>query len=305
MEKLNLQLLFDLCKINRPSDKEYRMVTYILNYVYKLEGITIEQDAERNLFITKNTTNPETYPVIVAHMDEVFSSTLSKKIKIEGDYISGYNIINNKRQQCGLGLDDAFGIYCALHLLKRLPNLKVVFTTQEEMGCIGANEAAYNVEFFANVRYMLQADRRGNSDLITHTNGMDVTSDKFLTDIAPLMKKYGYKIARGTMTDVGTLKEEVHVSACNISCGYYKAHTAKEYGKLSELQKCLNFMYDIVTICTEVYPHTAQIPVYNYPVQTYPATTSTNTTPEGFQKYALPCDYCQTFDCARCNLWYQ
>lgn len=297
MEQLDLGLLRKLCEIHHYSGEEYTMITFVLNEIYKIEGITVELDEQSNLFITKNTTDPDTYPVVIAHLDEVLKYKGKKQVKIKKDTILGFFEKNGIKQRCGLGLDDAFGIYCALHLLSILPDLKVVLTTKEEMGCIGAETAAFNYQFFENARFMLQADRRGSSDLITYTNGWEVTSPQFLEDITPLMHKYNYKEARGTMTDIGTLKDIVNVSACNISCGYYSAHTHNEYGKLSELANCLNFMYEIILTCTKVYPHQSEIiPInINYTKQK----SCSATFPEWL------CYECTDFDCQHCDLIYQ
>lgn len=123
--------------------------------------------------------------------------------------------------------------------------------------------AALNDEFFKDCRFLLEADRTGSSDLITYTNGIVVTSEEFLKDIDPLLEKYKYREARGTMTDIGTLKEFIDLSAVNISCGYYCAHTHNEYGNIKELENCLNFIIDIIKLNDKVYPHKADL-TYSY-----------------------------------------
>ena len=299
MEQLNLEVLKILCEIEHPSGKEQAMISFILNFCYAIEGISIELDEENNLFVTKNTTNPDKFPCLVAHLDEILKYEGRKCARIKGNKIYGY--YKNTGKQCGLGLDDCFGIYICLHCLYILPDLKVCFPSKEELGCLGAEIASLNIDFFDDCRFLLQADRMGGQDLITHTNGIDVTSSEFLKDIDPLLEKYKYKEARGTMTDIGTLKENINLSAVNISCGYYYAHTHKEYGNLTELQNCLNFIIDIIRLNDKVYEHTADLR-YSYSRFTYPSyyDYKYNSDEEFYHSLADYCEKCATYDCDHC-----
>lgn len=229
------------------------MILFITKFCLAQKDVDVETDGARNLFITKNTTNPDVYPCLIAHMDEVPRYTNDREIVVKKDKIFGRYV--GTKQQCGLGADDKNGIYIALHLLTILPNMKICFTTEEEVGCIGARTAAYNLEFFQDCQFLIEPDRRGANDLITRTNGLNVTSKEFLDDVADIMKKYKFSEAVGTMTDIGDLVETTKLSAVNVSCGYYNAHTHQEYTKLSELQNTLNFIYEIVTLNNKAYPH--------------------------------------------------
>ena len=302
LEQLNLDLLKSLCELIHPSGKEAAMTTFIMNYCYKIEGITVEFDEDWNLFITKNTTNPESFPCLVAHQDEILRYTGLKRVRIKGNKIYGYYVNNGK--QCGLGLDDCFGIYICLHLLKTQPDLKICFTVQEEYGCLGAETAALNIDFFDNCRYLIEPDRRGGSDLITRTNGLDVTSDEFLKDIDSLLEKYKYKEAIGTMTDIGTLKENVNLSAINVSCGYYNAHTHAEYGNLTELQKCLNFINEVINNNDKIYPHTCKLRWHSsIKDDKYTLIADLEDDTDYYNRLADQCATCRDFDCENCKLW--
>lgn len=314
MEQINRDLLIDLCEIVHPSGREQEMISYILNYCYRIPGITLFLDEENNLFVTKNTTDPETYPCLVSHTDEILKYTGTKRARIKNNKIYGFYERSGK--QCGLGLDDSFGVYVCLHLLNVCPDLKCVFCAKEELGCVGSDIAALNIDYFDNVRFLLQADRMGDSDLITHTNGIDVTSDEFLKDIDHLLEKYHYKEARGTMTDIGALKENVNVSAVNISCGYYHAHTHNEYGDLRALTKCLNFILEIINLNDKVYEHKSDLSysyghysslAYHYgydPYEEYDGWAlqynSKKTEEDFYSDLADACEKCTTFDCMRC-----
>lgn len=302
--KVNLKLLQRLYLIDHESTNEHDMISFILNYCYKIPHLTFAIDSERNLFITKNTTNPENYACVVAHMDTVHSFTSARELVIRNGVISARYI--KSRIQCGLNADDCNGILVALQLLETLPNLKVCFTTQEEIGGRGADVAADNIEFFLDVRYLIQADRRGKDDLITHTNGINSASEKFVEDIQPLMKKYGYSEGTGTFTDIGVLANELLISGVNVSCGYYNEHTFRECCNISELNNCLNFIHDIIVSLDgqeTIYVIKAQKPYgssYGYGYSKYDyGNYKYDDSPD--DSYDLPCDHCSDQDCMHCK----
>ena len=299
--KVNLKLLKRLYLIDHISCEEHDMISFILNYCYKIPHLTFSMDKESNLFITKNTTNPEKYACVVAHMDTVHDFASARELVIHNGIISARYIKSGI--QCGLNADDCNGILVALQLLETLPNLKVCFTTQEEMGGVGAREAANNIEFFLDVQYLIQADRRGNSDLITHTNGINSASEKFVEDIQSLMDKYNYSEKTGTFTDIGVLADELLISGVNVSCGYYNEHTFRETCNISELNNCLNFIHDIIVTLDNqdaMYSIQSQKSYKHYSNTGYNYSNYThNDSPN--DDYTLPCDYCIDQDCMHCK----
>lgn len=327
--KLDLKLLKKLCLITSPSRNEHPMISFIINYCYNIPNLTFEIDHYNNLFITKNTTNPEYYSCMIAHLDQIVTSKGPYGISVHAGLITGYHKVD--KSPCSLGLDDKAGVCIALQLLKELPDLKVIFTTEEEMGAIGAREAAANIDFLSNIRYFLQADRKGNSDFITHTNGIDVSSSEFIKRLTPIMQKYDYKQAVGTLTDVGEFCEELGISGCNLSCGYYLAHTSKEYGIIADIQKCLDLVEEILTTVVEDKTYTLEVKKswysknYNYEDDPYgiyneygdydfdwkpdesawekynsACEKAENEFPKELNPDEIPCDYCKDMDCMHC-----
>ena len=274
--KVNLKLLKDLYLINHPSGSENPMISFILNYCYKIPKLKFELDHYNNLFITKNTTNPEHYICIVAHLDSVHNILVPREIRMRNGII--YSVLAGTNVKCGLNADDCNGILVALQLLEKVPNLKVCFTTEEEIGGTGASETKYNQEFFKDVNCFIQADRRGSSDLIYFTNGVIAASSDFIADIADTMDKYRYNLAEGTFTDIGIMSQAIGISGVNVSCGYYNEHTREEKCILSELENCLNFIYEIVM---------------TLPDKKYVLDNSTK----------CPCDECSDFDCFNCSYY--
>ena len=309
--KLDLKLLKRLLVIDHPSKQEWPMISFIMNECYRIGNLEFEMDSYANIFIKKNTTNPEFYPCVVAHMDCVKPHS-KKEVKIKNGKIFGRNPVSGK--QIGLGMDDANGICVALQLLKVIPNLKVCFTTEEECGFLGAEAASDNIDFFCDVSYFIQADRHGKSDLITYTNCIYATSELWLQEITPIMAKYKYSEEYGIGTDIGVLAETLQLSAVNVSCGYYREHTDSEYTVISELENCLNFIEEIINTVPvdKQYEIVIDYKAYNRYYGTRwdfePDYSSYGSKPKliGNNDYPrewdddLPCSKCKDFDCMNC-----
>ena len=62
-----------------------------------------------------------------------------------------------------------------------------------------------------------------------------------------LLSEFNYQLVEGGKTDVVELKMRgLKIPVCNISCGYYNAHTSEEYTIFSELQHSLRFVKAII-----------------------------------------------------------
>lgn len=247
---LDWRLLKKLYAIHSPSGKEERMMNFLISYLKSLPGnIKLGKDSYGNLYAIKG--EAETYPCVVCHIDQVqrIHSKDFKAIETR-DIIFGYSPSNHQIE--GLGADDKNGIFIALEVLKKYDCLKAVFFKEEETGCRGSSQC--ELSFFEDCRFVIECDRRGNSDLITSIGCTDLCNERFIQDIEP--EKWGYKEEQGMMTDVETLKERgLSVSAVNISCGYYNPHTDEEVTVKRDLEKCWKFVQHIIEDCTETYPH--------------------------------------------------
>ena len=249
-----MKLLKNLYEIHSPSGKEQKMKRFIKTYINKnIPGCIIETDKTGNMYITKG--DALSFPCIVAHLDQV-QRVHSKDFKaIETDeIIFGYSKKN--RQIEGIGADDANGIWICLKMLEKYESLKVVLFIEEEIGCIGSSQA--DMTFFEDTRYVLQCDRRGNSDFITTIGWTQICSQEFI-DLIPL-EQFGYNEETGMMTDVEALKENgLSVSAINMSCGYYQPHTNEEITVKSDLLKCQTLVEWIIEHLTDPkYPHSRE-----------------------------------------------
>ena len=246
---IDWRLLKKLYAIHSPSGKEDKMIAFLVSYLKSLPGVKVGSDSYGNLYAWKG--ESETYPCIVAHLDQVQRNHPRDFRAIETrDIIFGFSA--NEHSICGLGADDKNGITICFEAIKKYDCMKVVFFKEEETGCHGSSRA--EMKFFEDCRYVIQCDRRGNSDLITNIGCSDLCSEKFIQDIDP--EKWGYKEETGMMTDVEALKERgLSVSAINMSCGYYNPHTDEEITVKRDLEKCWKFVQHIIEDCTETYPH--------------------------------------------------
>ena len=125
-------------------------------------------------------------------------------------------------------------MFICLECLKKYDSIKVVFSERRRPDAGGSSEAV--MSFFDDVRFVIQPDRKGNSDLITSIGYSDLCSEKFIEALEP--ENWGYREGNGLMTDILTLKEKgLEVSCLNVSCGYYNAHTDEEITVKKDLMK--------------------------------------------------------------------
>ena len=245
-----MKLLMDLYKIDSPSGHEDDMISFITSYLDRI-NVGYWTDELGNIYAAKGVSKH--YPCLVSHMDEVHVNKPRgyKPVNFKGEVVFGYDTY--RKNFIGIGADDKNGIWICLKSLKRAEVLKCVFFVQEEVGRIGSGRC--EMSFFDDCRFVLQCDRKGNSDFINSIDGTDLCSEEFMYDA--LSRSYGYSESHGLVTDVYTLKRRgLKVSCANISCGYYNPHTADEYTRVGDLRKCLRLVTNIIEKCTKVYHHT-------------------------------------------------
>lgn len=258
----DFSLLKKLFCIHSKSGREGKIRKFIWNWIKQnVPGAKIVCDKPGNLYVTKG--KSETYPCIVAHMDQVQERHSKDFIAYEAEgIIIGFS--PKRKEQQGLGADDKVGLWIGLMCLQKFDCLKLAFFVEEEVGCRGSDKA--DMDFFNDCRFVIEPDRREHEDLITQIGWTSLCSDDFLKDIG--YKKFGYKETDGMMTDIETLKDNgLAVSCINLSCGYYKPHTEQEFVYKPAVSNCLAFVEHIIETCTKVYPHvddTAYLERHNY-----------------------------------------
>lgn len=161
--------------------------------------------------------------LVVAHMDTVFEEP-PKKIFYSTKEDKIFNPCG------GLGGDDRCGIYAIMRLLEKY-RPHVLFTEDEEIGCLGAEKT---VEKLAkpNVKYIIEFDRRGSDDCVFY----DCGNGEFIDYV----ESFGFVTDFGTCSDISVLGSAWDIASVNLSSGYYNEHTEEEYIIFNELQKTIN-----------------------------------------------------------------
>ena len=160
--------------------------------------------------------------LLTAHMDTVFEEP-PKRVFYKEKEDKIYN------PDGGLGGDDRCGIYAIMKLLKKY-RPHVLFTEDEEIGCIGAEKAVEKLNI-PDVKYIIEFDRRGKNDCVFY----DCGNKRFMDYV----ESFGFKKDYGTFSDISILGSEWDIAAVNLSCGYYNEHTVKEYIIFNQLLKTI------------------------------------------------------------------
>lgn len=172
-----------------------------------------------------------TIPVLlVAHMD-----TVHKKVP-KDICVSDTGIIMSPQ---GIGGDDRCGIMAILEIIQHL-KCSVLFTEDEEIGCVGASKFA-NTKICKSldVNFIVEIDRRGSNDAVFY----ECDNPEFQSTI----EQYGFVTKYGSFSDICVIAPEMGVAAVNISSGYYNEHQIEEYVNINELFHNIDRLIDLIT----------------------------------------------------------
>jgi hypothetical protein len=217
-------------------------------------GMSTNQDKEGNITGIKGNGNGA--PLLVAHMD-TFKNSPPDSVHFCNNWMIALDATG---RQTYLGADDRAGVYAVLAIADVIPNVMVLFCVDEEIGCIGSS--CFDVDSIPAPGIMLSFDRRGKSDAIDHTNGVQVCSKAFKHDVLPVLKRFHYAFETGSCTDIGELKiNGIKASALNLSIGYYREHSTGESLNLGHFTRAMNLG---LALCEwskgKSYPHKVKRP---------------------------------------------
>jgi hypothetical protein len=125
----------------------------------------------------------------------------------------------------GVGADDRAGIFAILEIVRRGLKPFILFTDEEEKGCIGAQKAA-KVLGKPNIKYMIELDRKNDKDSVYYQCD-NLAFSKYVN-------AFGFVEATGSSSDIAKLGPAWKLAAVNLSTGYYNAHSKEEYLKVRE-----------------------------------------------------------------------
>lgn len=245
IKEVGTKFLCQLFDFQTPTGNKKQQFAYldwiVKNFIEKNNiDCIIERDEYGGMYITKG--NANIYPCVISHIDTVHYYDKHMKSYVCGDYI----IAMSEGEQCGLGADPKNGVYILLQLLLHFDNIKCVLFLDEEQG--GKNSNVANMTFFEDCSFVMQFDRRSyTTDVIEHSNGIQVLSEEFKKMIFPSMKEYGYSFNDGTFTDVGVLTNKgIGINTFNVSNGSFNEHYENETCGINHLLNALNFGIDII-----------------------------------------------------------
>ena len=242
--KIDTKTLWRILSTESESHNCEGMAALMVELLGVKKSVKIWRDSLGNVYAVKGSAT--VYPCIVAHLDTVHDITGETITPVQiGERVMGVHA--SSMSQTGVGGDDKCGLYAALHCLRELPACKIALFVDEEVGCIGSGAA--DMDFFRDVSFVLQADRRGGRDFVTSIGGTPLASADWLAAIKPLLDAHGMTCTAGAMTDVEALRDNgIGVCVANMSAGYYEPHTSGEYIHLGELANICGLM---LAICRE------------------------------------------------------
>ena len=149
---------------------------------------------------------------LVAHMDTVF-----KDPPVEIFFDPRHNAMISPD---GLGADDRAGVFAIIQIIRSGLRPHVIFTTDEEMGGIGASVLSSQDCPFKDLRYLIELDRRGAQDCVFY----DCDNEKFVDYV----ESFGFTWNWGTFSDISFLCPNWKIAGVNLSVGYQHEHTFTE-----------------------------------------------------------------------------
>ena len=175
--------------------------------------------------------------LLVAHMDTVHRQPVANIL-----YSRDGRLMMSPE---GIGGDDRCGVYMILEIIKAA-RCHVLFTEDEEIGCIGARDFAKS-KFRPQVNYIVEVDRRGSNDAVFY----QCENREF----AEFVCSFGFEEAYGSFSDISVIAPQLGVAAVNISAGYYNEHSRHEYIDQDAVERNISLLRELVQTPTGLYEY--------------------------------------------------
>jgi hypothetical protein len=200
----------DICRMTQAEVKEY-MTQYLISKNY-------DPICEDGFLYAKG----DVPVLLVAHMDTVHTKVCEEIITLNG-------VMSSPQ---GIGGDDRCGIFMIANIVKDL-HCSVLLCEDEEIGMVGAKKFA-KTDYIKNldVNYMVELDRKGVEDAVFYTCANE-DFIKFVCNATGNIKAYG------SFSDISALMPASKLCGVNLSCGYFNAHTNKEYVDYSVMMESI------------------------------------------------------------------
>ena len=204
------------------------------------------------------------YPLLVAHLDTINTHHNSQIRQQDMAYNEELNTLcvapwANDEVMC-LGADDRAGLTIITELLNSEAKFNVLFTTDEEIGCVASEYIVENRELEGLADYtscLIQIDRGNHQGSFKECvfYQYDYTKNN---DFLNKITEY-FEVANGTFTDIAVLGEYFNKPSVNVSAGYKNEHTRQEYVDINIMRYVYNALLDMVnhynTLDTKEWKH--------------------------------------------------
>jgi len=166
---------------------------------------------------------PGNIPItFVAHLDVAGDVPSAKIIKKRGDilYLDQAHVTYNTV----LGGDNRCGVFILLQYLRRRKNRpNLLFTYDEEKGCIGASAFAQSkdTKWIENSMFCLSFDRKGFNEVVYY--------DVSISEFEDFIESFDLDACYGSFSDICKVCPSIGRCGANISSGFYSEHTNREY----------------------------------------------------------------------------
>lgn len=294
MKKLQRQL-FKLLRLHSPSGREGGVRKYIVPALQATMD-SVRLDGYGNILAEKKYGDSGYTVLLSAHMDTVASvqpNPTWRKNKTEIFTTSG----------SALGGDDKCGLAAHMAVIRELNKgtkftgtIKVLFSREEEIGCVGASQAVkLSPEWFQDIDASIVIDRRGGDDIVTGCWSERFCSDEYGAFWEVMGTELGITSFKPKATD-GSISDtmifsELGINGVNLSAGYYEAHSKNEYIKIHELKRTVRWVTTALDhIEKYTFPSFEYMTDYKYD---YKYLWKGNTKSSVWDKDWVVCDWCR------------
>lgn len=228
-----------LCKLDDPELK-----SVLTHFLTKFYPDVISEDG----YIYAKGNDPV---LLTAHMDTVHKYLI--KDWYEDVYTKEGRTYHELSSPEGIGGDDRCGIYMICRILATTTyRPSILFCEDEEIGGVGSGKFCLTkyINDLSELKFLIELDRANKRDLVFYYDD-NVDFHHMCEDVT------GYREEYGSFSDISKLAPACGLSAVNISCGYYRAHTTNEYVIWEEMLDSIDATIKLIAwaCCAEIEPY--------------------------------------------------
>ena len=204
-------------------------VTKLIEQDVDLKKFKILESKYYKIYIPNNLKKP--VPMLCAHSDTVFSH-------IPSSFRISKGKLSCKNKGVGLGADDRNGCYLLHQMMRQKPDdfIFAVFDL-EELGCMGSR--SFNLFPIQElISLFIGLDRKGSNEFALYGYENE--------ELLSILEKFpNYHTDFGSITDVAILAESSDICCFNLSTGFYKQHSNKEFTIVSDVLRSEKFLLNL------------------------------------------------------------